>query len=103
MILNTHQLHPDTTPIQLAPAPPASQPQAQLNDHDSAGESILCGAEALIAVAAIVACILFPYVHMLPLLAGLGFVLVGLAVWSDSLRNRRCQRSQRHNEPPKQT
>lgn len=52
------------------------------------GEAVLGVLELILIVATIILCILFPQPFMLIVLAGFGFALVGLAVWSDSIQNR---------------
>ncbi|HEY2843432.1 MAG TPA: hypothetical protein VGJ09_07285 [Bryobacteraceae bacterium] len=52
------------------------------------GEAVLGKLEMLLVAVGIILCVLFPTLLMLPILAAMGFILVGLAIWSDKIQKK---------------
>jgi hypothetical protein len=52
------------------------------------GEAVLGELEILVVAATIALCTFFPSLLMLPILAAMGFMLVGLAIWSDKIQKK---------------
>lgn len=51
-------------------------------------EAVLGELEILLIAVTIALCIFFQSVLMLPILAAVGFILVGLAIWSDKIQKK---------------
>jgi hypothetical protein len=52
------------------------------------GEAVLGELEILLVAVTIALCTFFPSVLMLPILVAIGFILVGLAIWSDKIQKK---------------